>query len=106
MENKVQYGNEADFNGVNFNSVAWYSPRHGDRFEFQPNDKWYNEIIEWLKSATETVYVIKNDVVQGAKCVTKRLYIPGCGNYHVIASYYPDTKGIFYLFREAGTYMV
>ena len=92
---------------LNFNELAWKTPLHDSSyvdtgvFEYRPTDKYYNEIIDWLKTAIRTVWTSRTDNV-----TTKRLLMPDVPYHHVIAKYNHETKGISWLFREAGTYHI
>jgi len=84
---------------LNFNALAWDTPEHNGRYEYQPTDKYYNEIVEWLRSAYEKMWEIAN-----IRSVTKRLCLNN--SWDVVATYYRDTKGISYIFREHNIFEV
>jgi len=84
---------------LNFNELAYKMPKHGDRYEYQPGDKWYEEVLTWLKEAIETIWTTTD-----GNETTKRLSFGEM--YDVVATWFSDTNGISYIFREAGVYEV
>jgi hypothetical protein len=84
---------------INFNELAWNSPKHGDLYGYVPGDKWYEEIISWLKKG-KTLWR-----VDGEGKVIKRMNV-GSPRYDVVAEWYPATKMVSWVFQKPGEYYV
>jgi hypothetical protein len=84
---------------INFNKLAWDAPKHGEVYGYIPTDKYYSEIIEWLKTGT------KRYVTKGAKVTTTRLSMPN-SEYDVVVEYTHETKMISWIFRQANTFEI
>lgn len=91
---------------INYNELAWETPIHDDdRMEYRPEDENYNVVLDWLKSLSgNTRYGPYENSINGNRCGTKRMR---CSDgYDVIASFFPDTKGISYVFRPVYEYAI
>jgi len=86
---------------INFNALAWETPDHNGRYEYRPDDKHYQEIIDWLNSADKVIWeCTEND----ARCIRRLEWI--YNQNHVKATIYPDTKGVSYYFVKSYCYEI
>jgi len=87
---------------LNFNALAWKMPKHGNRYEYQPNDKYYVEIMEWLANG-DVRWENKDENV-----ISKRISFLNStlfySEWDVKLTIYNDTKGISYRFIENYVY--
>lgn len=84
---------------LNFNRLAWEAPEYPEGYGYKPTDKYYNEIIEWLKVG-ETIWITKEGTVS-----TKRIRFAD-SPYDVVASYHHESKMISWIFRHRSTFAV
>lgn len=84
---------------INFNELAWNSPKHENGYGYTPNDKYYNEIVEWLRSCKRIWRVKEGNVT------TTRLSMEN-NDYDVIAEFYHENKMISYIFRPSNTFHI
>ncbi len=89
---------------INFNKLAWEAPKHGDKVGYLPTDKYYAEIVEWLKTGTK-LYVEKTKQSDGTPVIISRVTFEN-SRYDAVITYVISTKMIAYIFREVGTYAV
>jgi hypothetical protein len=79
---------------INFNKLAWNAPKHGETYGYVPTDKYYNEIVEWLKTGTKK-YVSKK--VNGV--TVSRVSFQN-SEYDAIVEFIHATKMISWTFRK------
>lgn len=89
---------------INFNELTWKAPTHNGRIGYIPSDKYYNDIVEWLKTGRK-IWVEKTKYADGTKVIKSRVHFEN-SRYDVIVDYIPETKMIAYTFREQNTYEV
>jgi hypothetical protein len=88
-----------DLTGLNFNTIMWEAPEHDGDYGFIPGDKYYDEVVAWLRSLTFRY------VANGTKKISKRLSIPN-SDYDVLASWDRETGLINYVFMRRSSYSV
>jgi hypothetical protein len=84
---------------LNFNKLAWDSPNHDGEYGYLPTDKYYDEIVAWLKTGTKRWETTSNGVT------TVRMSVPN-SVYDVIVNYNHKTKMISWIFRKQGVYQI
>jgi hypothetical protein len=86
---------------INFNSLAWYAPKHDGIYGYKFGDEWYEDIVAWLNTG-EQVWVDKDK-----EKTTKRLHgCIGARGWDVIARWYYESKIISWIFRESHVFHV
>lgn len=84
---------------LNFNKLAWEAPEHNGKHGYAPADKYYTEIIEWLKTGT------KKYVTKGNGVTLSRVTFPN-SIYDAIVEYTHATKMISWTFRKVNEYHI
>lgn len=84
---------------LNFNSLAWNAPKHGEEYGYLPTDKYYNEIVEWLKTGT------KKYVTKGKEKTSSRVTFPN-SQYDAIVEFTHKTKMLSWTFRKSNEYHI
>ena len=82
---------------INFNELAWKSPKHDGKYGYIPTDDMYEEIINWLKSGKELWREEKGNLSQFRVTFKNSMY-------DVIAVLDRETDMISWIFRSKGDY--
>lgn len=89
-----------DSNGkLNFNALAWEAPKHGDEYGYTPDDKYYQEICDWLSTGATRWKTRTNNITTVRKSFEDSIY-------DVVVTFNHTTKMISWIFRKCYEYAV
>ncbi len=83
---------------LNFNQLAWEAPEHDGKYGYLPTDKYYDEIIAWLKSG-EKVWTSKVGGITTCRISFETAY-------DAIAEYNHKNKMVSWVFRGRGEFQI